>query len=103
MRSQGTEFIGDRGYLQASEEEGGERPGLIFPSALRRLFGVLAILLDTQFRVCIAWRKAAQAHPRFAGLRQRAALLVGEFPGCLIPGSGDLECQLFIRIVWECQ
>lgn len=33
MRSQGTEFIGDRGYLQASEEEGGERPGLIFPSA----------------------------------------------------------------------
>ena len=69
----------------------------------RRLFGVLAILLDTQFRVCIAWRKAAQAHPCFAGLRQRAALLVGEFPGCLIPGSGDLECQLFIRIVWECQ
>ena len=28
MRSQGTEFIGERGYVQASEEEGGERRGL---------------------------------------------------------------------------
>lgn len=102
-RSRGIELLGDRGNLQAREEEGEERPGPIFPSAVWWDLRGPGIPLSLQCGVCIAWRVTARAHPLFVGTRQRAALLVGKFPGCLKLGSVDMEGRLFIKVIWKYQ